>query len=265
MHTRQSRIVLHVCGYIAFGVSVLLSPAVSHAQQAQNVAAPVRPAYSDFFELAQPRFDVVAFAGAYRSDQYATIQEGFQFEQTVTPYIGLVARATGYQLFEGAGFQNPLSPSDSAHQARLNFGRFQGGLDLSPYPGTYIYLLGGKDVADSHAYDLEADFSSWLFSYSPHPVNFSFETGYDGQNNVTSSAIDLRMVLFSRGSYMVFAGGGGAIWNGGFIEGGLAGEGGPDVGAYLTKLKIGLDVQAGYGTSGGYVQVTCFKLFSFNE
>jgi hypothetical protein len=112
---------------------------------------------------------------------------------------------------------------------------------------------------------LEADFSSWLFSYSPHPINLSTESGYDSEHFVTSSAIDSRVVLFSTRNYLALAGAGGAIYSGGFLSSGLAGQGGPAGGVYLTRLKAGLDLQAGYGTAGAYVQVTSFKLFSWSE
>lgn len=240
-----------------------------HAQSAAGQAGasnpPVRPAYSDFFELAQPGYvDAMLFVGGFRSDKYATLQQGFQLEQSITPYIGVVGRVSGYELFEGQGFANPLDPGDQGHRARLNFARLQGGIDLAPYPATHLYIFGGRDLGDSSAASVEGDFSSWIFTYSPHPLNLSFEAGYDSQNGVTSSEIDLRTVLFSRGKYMVQAGAGGAIYGGGFLSG-LDGQGGPALGLYLTRLKAGLDVQSGYGTSGAYVQVTTFKVFSWVE
>jgi hypothetical protein len=247
-------------------VTLVACPQLYAQQSVGQIGAPVRPAYSDFFELARPgAANVLLYGGGFSSNQYATIDQGAQFEQSITRYLGITGRASGYQLFEGEGFENPLDPASGKHKARLNFGRFLGGIDFTPYPGTHIYLLGGKDVGDSHAYVLESDVSSWLFSYSRHPLNFSLESGYDGQNHVTTNAIDFRMVLFSRGSFFFEGGAGGAIYNGGSLSGGLAGQGGPAISAYLTRLKAGLDLQAGYGSSQQYVQLEIFKVLSWNE
>ena len=44
------------------------------------------------------------------------------------------ARATGYQLWIGKGFESPLAPGSGSFP-RLNFGRFQGGADFTLLPG----------------------------------------------------------------------------------------------------------------------------------
>lgn len=236
------------------------------AQQTPPVSNPVRSAYSDFFEFREPpRDEALFFVGGFRSDKYATTQEGFQLEHSITPYVGLVARLSGYQLFEGQGFADPLNPGNSSkHFARLNFGRAQGGLDITPYPATHLYLLGGGDFGDSSAGVLEADFSSWWFAYSRHPINLGFETGYDSQNRVNSNAIDLRTVVLSRGKFLILGGAGGDIYKGGFISG-VQAEGGPDLGIFLTRLRAGADFQTGYGNAGYYLQLSMFKLFGWNE
>ena len=82
---------------------------------------------------------------------------------------------------------------------------------------------------------------------------------------MTSNEIDLRTVLFSTRNYLALAGAGGAIYNGGFLTSGPAGQGGPAGGMYLTRLKVGMDLQAGYGSAGAYVQFTAFKLFNWSQ
>src|SRR5271166_5234917 len=115
--------------------------------------------YPGFFELQTPgRLDAMLFSGGYISDQYGVVQEGFQLEQSITRYVGAFGRVTGYELFVGSNFGSPLSP-DGSHSARFNFGRAQGGLDFTLYPGTRLYISGGKDFADSHADVIEGDFS----------------------------------------------------------------------------------------------------------
>ena len=227
---------------------------------------PVESAYSDFFELAQPgQFSVTGFGGAFRADRYATTQEGFQFEQSITNYVGLVGRVTSYQLYIGHGFADPLAPgNDEKSSARLNFVRLQGGIDLSPYPLTRIYVFGGKDLGDSDAATVEGDISSWVNSYSKHPVNFALSSNYNYQNKVINNELDIRLVALSGEQYMLFAGGGGAIYNGGFIKG-LQGQGGLDLGVYLQKLQTGMDLQGGYGSAGWYGEVNLYITVSVQD
>src|SRR6266404_2415707 len=68
--------------------------------------------YPDFFDLAVPgRFSLTLFGGGFYSDKYGVAQEGFQFEQSVTRYIGVVGRASGVELWNGNGFANPFASS----------------------------------------------------------------------------------------------------------------------------------------------------------
>src|SRR5208283_3382128 len=230
-----------------------------------NARAQLEDLYPGFFGPANPQvLDAIFFGGGFGSQDYGAVQEGFQFEQTVTPYIGVVGRVTGYQLWIGDHFNNPLAPATFTHQARLNFARLQGGVELSLYPGTTLFLLGGGDVGDSHAGVIEGDYSSWLFTHTHHPLNFSFSTSHDYENHVTSSEIDLRMVAFSTANYLATVGGGGAIYQGGQITS-AGGQGGPDLGVYFRKWAFGINVQAGYGTSGGFGQISFIKQFDFVE
>jgi hypothetical protein len=217
-----------------------------------------------FFDLATPgRFSLTVFGGAFDSDKYKTLQEGFQFNQSLTRYVGIVGRASGYQLFVGHGYQNPLIPT-AGSSARYNFGRFQGGVDLTLAPLTHLFLLGGADAGDSHRANIEGDFASWLFVHSMMPLNVMFTAIHDYQNGVTSSSIDLRTVVLSRELYMVMAGAGGSIYGGGFISD-IAGQGGPDLSVYYRPWRLGIDGQMGYGTANLYGQLVIYKQFSWVE
>ncbi len=221
--------------------------------------------YPGFFSIQRPgQFSIVGFGGGYVSDKYGDTQQGVQLEQSITPYVGVFGRATGYQLWIGEGFDNPLAPG-TGHSARLNFGRLQGGTDLTLYPGTHLYISGGHDVGNSDAYLVEGDFSSWLFLHSHHPINFSFSSYHNFQNGVTSTEIDLQTVLLSTEKYMVLLGGGGAMYNGGFLGNSAEGQGGPDLGFYYRPWQIGFSAQAGYGVAHQYGQISMYKQLGWAE
>ena len=154
---------------LAASLSVIAIAPAAHAQWFDET-------YPGFFSLQSPGLlQLTMFGGGFVSDKYGVLQEGAQVEQSITPYIGGFARATGYQLWIGNGFESPLAPGSGSFP-RLNFGRFQGGADFTLYPGTHLYVSGGHDVADSDAFIIEGDFSSWLFLHSQHPLNGSFST-----------------------------------------------------------------------------------------
>jgi hypothetical protein len=249
--------VIRSCGLVLIGV-LLLGPNVSNAQ-------PLEDLYPGFLQLATPGvLDAIAFGGGYGSEQYGSVQEGFQLQQSITPYIGLVGRATGYQLWIGDHYNNPLAPNTFKHEGQLNFGRFQGGFEFALYPGTTLTVLGGSDSGGSAANTVEGDFSSWLFTHTHHPLNFSFSASHNYQNYVTSSEIDFRMVTFSTEKYLGTIGAGGAIYQGGLITS-PGGEGGPDLGIYFRNWAFGIDVQGGYGTAGGFGQLSFIKQWDFVE
>ena len=236
-------------------VLILGLPGVGRAQ--------LEDLYPGFFELAKPQvLDAIAFGGGFGSQDYGSIQEGFQLQQSITPYMGIVGRASGYQLWTGDHFNNPLAPSTFTHGTRLNFGRLQGGMEFALYPGTTLVVLGGGDVGDSSAATIEGDFSSWILTHTHHPLNFSFSASHNYENHVTSSEIDLRMVALSTENYLVTAGGGGGIYQGGLISS-AGGQGGPDLGVYLRRWGFGVDVQGGYGNAGGFGQLSFIKQFDF--
>jgi len=228
-----------------------------------NARAQLQNLYPGFFEPANPQvLDAFLFGGGFGSQDYGAIQEGLQLHQTVNPYFGVVGRVTGYQLWIGDHFNNPLAPATFTHQTRLNFARLQIGGEFALYPGTILTLLGGGDVGASHAAIVEGDFSSWLFTHTHHPLNFSFSASHDFENHVTNAEIDLRMVALSTADYLVTAGAGGAIYQGGQITS-VGGQGGPDLGLYFRKWGFGVDVQGGYGDSGGFGQISFIKQFDF--
>jgi hypothetical protein len=248
---------------LAFGicacVMLAMAPGAARAQSVLN------DLYPDFFKIQRPgQLDATGFLGGFVSDKYGTTQEGFQLEQSVTKYVGVFGRLTGYQLWVGEGFDSPLQPG-TGHAARLNFGRAQGGLDFTLYPGTHLFVSGGKDFGDSHADIIEGDFSSWLMLHSLHPVNFSFSAIHNFENQVTSTEIDIQAILMSTEKYIVMAGAGGAMYRGGFVAGSGEGQGGPDLAFYYRPWRVGLGAQAGYGTAHQYGQITMYKELSIRE
>lgn len=244
---------------LAFAVTVaaLSSSRAAHAQWFEDT-------YPGFFSLQSPGLlQATGFLGGFISDKYGVLQEGVQVEQSVTPYIGVFGRASGYQLWIGGGFDSPLAPGTGSHP-RLNFGRFQGGTDFSLFPGTHLYISGGKDAGDSHANVVEGDFSSWLFRHSRHPLNGSFSSIHDYENGVTSTAIDLQTILLSSEKYMILGGAGGALYNGGFLTR-SQGQGGPDLGFYYRPWQLGVSAQAGYGSADQYGQISMYKQLGWFE
>jgi hypothetical protein len=233
------------------------APATFAQTQLQNL-------YPGFFLLQKPEvLDLILYGGGFGSPKYGSIQEGLQLEQSITPYFGVVGRVTGYQVWIGDHFQNPLIP-EGAHRGQLNFARLEAGGELAVYPGTRLFILGGGDAGDSHAGVIEGDLSSWILTHSHHPLNFSFSANHDFQNHVTSAEIDLRMVALSTEKYLFTAGGGGAIYQGGAISS-AAGQGGPDLGIYFRRWGLGIDVQAGYGSANGFGQLSFIKQLDFVE
>ena len=80
-----------------------------------------------FFELEVPEHLTFRLFGAgYGAEKYGTTHEGFELNQTITHEVSFIGRAIAYQIYQGAGFDSPLTPSQ--HSATRNFGRFEGGL-----------------------------------------------------------------------------------------------------------------------------------------
>ena len=245
-------------GFLCVGIALAIL-SFSGIAAAQN-PNPVQ----DFFQLEQPgHFEATLYGGGFGSDKYGTVQEGFQLEQSLTRYVGVFGRATGYQLWIGQGFPSPLNPNNGP-SARLNFARLQGGLDFAPVQGTHLFISAGHDLGDSDAPVIEGDFTTWLMLHSLHPVNFGFSAVHDYQNDVTSAEIDIQTIALSKENYMLLLGAGGAIYGGGFVPS-VQGQGGPDIGIYYRPWRMGVSIQAGYGVANEYGELSIFKQFAWVE
>jgi hypothetical protein len=216
----------------------------------------------DFFTLRQPgHLGLTVFASGFGSDTYATTGAGFQLEQSVTRYVGLVGRVSAFQVYQGKGYNSPFVTESTGVRT---YERFEGGIDLTPGSGLSLVVLGGRDVGNSNAPVIEGDFSSWLFPYSPYPVNLSFSSTHFFENAVTSNQIDVRTVAYGTARWLLLLGGGGAVWGGGTV-GKPNGQGGPDVGLFLRELHTSIDLQSGYGSSHLYGLVSVSVSFGWDE
>jgi hypothetical protein len=216
----------------------------------------------DFFTLRQPEhLGLTVFASGFGSDTYATTEAGFQLEQSVTRYVGLVGRVSAFQVYQGKGYNSPFVTESTGVRT---YERFEGGIDLTPVSGLSLVVLGGRDVGNSNAPVIEGDFSSWLFPYSPYPVNLSFSSAHFFENAVTSNQIDVRTVAYGTARWLLLLGGGGAVWGGGTV-GKPNGQGGPDVGLFLRELHTSIDLQSGYGSSHLYGLVSVSVSFGWDE
>ena len=220
--------------------------------------------YSDFFTPANPqRLSLTLFAsGIGAESKYAATHEGFQLEQTLNPYIGVVGRISGYQNYQGSGWDNPLTLHPGTRPR--NFGVLMGGLDLLPFQGTSLTILGGHDVGDSDGARIEGDFSSWILLHSRHPINLSFTGDHFYNNGQSSGAIDVRVVMSSWREVTWLLGAGGQLWFNNSLPN-LQKEFGPDLGLFFRKWKTSLDLQAGYGNTHGYATIAISHHFSWDD
>jgi len=220
--------------------------------------------YSDFFTPANPqRLSLTLFAsGIGAESKYAATHEGFQLEQTLNPYIGVVGRISGYQNYQGSGWDNPLTPHPGTRPR--NFGVFMAGLDLLPFQGTSLTILGGRDVGDSDGARIEGDFSSWILLHSRHPINLSFTGDHFYNNGQSSGAIDVRVVMASWREVTWLLGAGGQLWFNNSLPN-LQKEFGPDLGLFFRPWNLSLDLQAGYGNLHGYATLAVSKHFDWDD
>jgi hypothetical protein len=219
--------------------------------------------FAQFFDLEIPgHLTLRLFGTGYGAEKYGTTHEGFELNQTITHDVSLIGRAIAYQIYQGTGFDSPLSPSP--HSSPRNFGRFEGGLAVTPFPGTTFAILGGEDVGDSDAPMFENEFSSWIRLQSRHPLNFAYSTNHYFENGVTNGLIDFRTVAFSTGRWMLLMGMGGAVWGGGTV-GQAKGQGGPDLGFFIRAWHLSVDLQAGYGSSRTYGTLSVSRSFGWDE
>ena len=169
-------------------------------------------------------------------------------------------------ILDRRSLQQPLAPATFAHQARLNFARLQAGVELALYPGTTLYLWRRRR-GDASAAVIEGDYSGTaLFTHTHHPINFSFSASHDYENHVTSSEIDLRMVAFFDRKLSRH------LWRRrpdipGRTNHPVPADVEPDRISrfYFRKWGFGVDVQGGYGTAGGFGQLSFIKQFDCVE
>jgi hypothetical protein len=220
--------------------------------------------YSDFFTPADPQhLSLTLFASAIGNEsKYAATHEGFQLEQTLNPYVGVVGRVSGYQIYQGAGWDNPLTNRPGTRPR--NFGVFMGGLEMQPFQGTSLAVLGGRDVGDSSGARIEGDFSSWILLHSRHPINVSFTGDHFYNNGQSSGMIDVRVVISSSRQLTWLLGAGGQLWGGG-SEPHIMKEFGPDLGLFFRQWQTSLDLQAGYGNNHGYGTIAVSHHFGWDE
>ena len=220
--------------------------------------------YSDFFTPANPQhLGVTLFASAIGAEsRYAATHEGFQLEQTLNPYLGVVGRVSGYQNYQGSGWDNPLTAHPGTRPR--NFGVFMGGVELLPFQGTSLTILGGRDVGDSDGARIEGDFSSWILLHSRHPINVSFTGDHFYNNGQSSGAIDVRVVIGSWREVTWLLGAGGQLWFNGSLPH-LQKEFGPDLGLFFRQWNTSLDFQAGYGNLHGYGTIAISRHFSWDD
>ena len=218
----------------------------------------------EFVEPADPQhLGLTLFGMGFGSPLYGTTHAGIELNQTITKRIGPVVRLSGYQLYQGSGFDNPIG-AHPREAAPFFFGRIEGGIDVSPWEGGDISVLGGKDWGDSHSTVIDGSISSWFLIRSAHPISFSGESSHYYENNVTNGVIDLRTVAASTGQLLLFAGTGCIIWGGGTAKGPKL-DMGPDLGVFLRSLRIRIDLQAGYGSTHAYGFVTFSRHFDWDE
>jgi hypothetical protein len=256
---------LLLCGLLGAGFfTAATAPICVNTVLAQTTAAPVVSASQGPFTLLSPgELSLTVLGGGFISADYGVTEQGVQAEQSITRAIGLVGRATGYQLYIEDNFGNPLNPG-RPHHPRFNFARLQGGVDFHIGETTYLSVLGGGDVADSNAASVEGDFSTWLLARRQHPVNLAISSIYTDENGVVANEIDFRAIAHSTETYTLMAGAGGAIYAAGFVHG-VAGQGGPILSLFLSKWRAGIDIQSGYGSAQEYGEITIYKLFKWTE
>lgn len=218
--------------------------------------------FSDWLAVEQPgHLSLTLFGAGYGSESYGTTHGGFELEQSVTRGLSLVARFSAYQLYKGTGYDSPISPATGGP---FFYGRFEGGIDLTPIDGTHLTFVGGNDIGDSHSQVVEGSFSSWMNIHNAHPINLSINSSHYFENDLTNALIDLRIIALSTARLMVLAGAGATIWG----RSGTAGpqvQGGPDIGFYFRALKLRMDIQGGYGSDNEYGLVAFSRTFDWED
>ncbi len=96
---------------------------------AQTTAAPAVSASQGPFTLLSPgELSLTVLGGGYISSDYGVTEQGVQVVQSITREIGLIGRATGYQLYIGDNFGNPLNPGRPHHSRSTSAGFKEGSI-----------------------------------------------------------------------------------------------------------------------------------------
>jgi hypothetical protein len=218
--------------------------------------------FSNFLEPEQPgHLTLTVFGAGFGSESYGATHGGFELEQSLTRGLGLVARFSTYQSYMGTGYDTPITPATSSP---FFWGRFEGGIDLTPIDGTHLTFVGGNDVGDSHSQVIEGNFSSWMNIHNAHPVNLSISSSHYFENDLINGLIDVRVIALSTARLMLLAGAGAIIWGNGNTPG-VQVQGGPDMGFYFRNWKLRVDVQGGYGFDNEYGLVAVSRSFDWVE
>lgn len=219
--------------------------------------------FSDFVSPATPgHFTMTTFGAAYGSPSYGTTHEGLELEQTATRRLGLLVRLTGYQLYHGFAFDTPFAARPGAP---FFFGRFEGGIDLNPFYGAHLIVMGGHDAGDSHSAVIEESASVWVNVHDPHPISLSVNSSHYFENQLTNGLVDVRMIALSTDKLMLQAGAGAIIWGGETVKGSAKVQAGPDFGIFIRDWKLRVDLQAGYGSDQEYGMLTFSRSFDWEE
>ena len=201
---------------------------------------------SDFFDLVSPgHMSLTLFASGYASHAYQKTDEGFELEQSVTRYVGLIGRFSAYQVYYGDGFDTPFIASPGA--GVRNYGVLSGGINLIPSLGTSLVVFGGESLGSSWGPVVDGRCSTWILFHSLHPISLSFDGAHYYHNGLSGGRMDLQAVTFSTEQLALLVGVGGAIWGGGPETSNLHGQAGPDIGMFIRRLHLRVDLQVGYG------------------
>lgn len=131
-----------------------------------------------------------------------------QSNQSITRAISLIGRVAAYRVYQGTGFDSPLTPAPRGLRAISVL--FEGGASFSPFQSTFFTLLSGENAGDADAPVFENECSSWIWLQSVHPVNLAYSTSDYFENGVTSGLVDARIVTLSTARVLLLAGVGGA-------------------------------------------------------
>jgi hypothetical protein len=243
---RQARIV------VLLAASIMAAAGIAAADMFSDFVTPATP----------PHLTVTAFGSAYGAEPSSTSHQGLEFEQTVTRRLGILARLTAYQLYNGTTFDTPFAARPGAP---FFFGRFEGGIDLNPAYGLHLLVLGGHDVGDSHSAVIEESASAWIDVHSAHPVNLSVTSSHYFENQLTNGLVDARIIAMSTDKLMLLAGAGVIIWGGPSVKTSAKAESGPDLGLFLRDWNLRLDLQAGYGTDREFGMLSVSRSFDWEE